>query len=168
MIRCNDCGATQLPGALFCSECGRFLLEAPGKQTAVLPFSEFAHRSIPSPLSSNQLEPVNESKRLQFIIPSSRRRLELLLTEQIRIGRADPRSENPPEFDLTPDKGIERGVSRNHATIQLSKQGVVLIDLGSTNGTLLNNFRLPPELPHPLHSGDEIRFGDLLVHIFFD
>jgi pSer/pThr/pTyr-binding forkhead associated (FHA) protein len=44
----------------------------------------------------------------------------------------------------------------------------MLIDLESTNGTLLNNYRLSPHEPYPLHSGDEIRFGDLLVHLFLN
>jgi pSer/pThr/pTyr-binding forkhead associated (FHA) protein len=73
-----------------------------------------------------------------------------------------------PELDLTKDRGSDFGVSRLHASIQASNRGVVLIDLGSTNGTLLNNYRLPPDLPYPLHNGDEIRFGRLLVHVFFE
>jgi pSer/pThr/pTyr-binding forkhead associated (FHA) protein len=55
-----------------------------------------------------------------------------------------------------------------HAAFQLSKQGVVLIDLGSTNGTSLNNARLPARQPFVVQSGDEVRFGDLLIHVFFD
>ena len=168
MIKCRDCGADQTPGTLFCSECGRFLLEDYGKTTTVLPFSEFAHRSVPTPVKQEKLKPVKTKKRIKFIIPSSRRRLEIDLLESIHVGRTDAGANILPELDLTQDNGADQGVSRLHATIQQAKQGIVLIDLGSTNGTSLNNFRIPADLPHPLHSGDEIRFGDLLVHIFFE
>ena len=88
------------------------------------------------------------------------------MQDELRIGRAS--SEFVPEVDLTDDDGAEKGVSRLHAKIQSVQEGVVLIDLDSTNGTLLNNYRLPPNEPYPVHSGDEIRFGDLLVHLFLN
>ncbi|RMG97323.1 MAG: FHA domain-containing protein, partial [Chloroflexi bacterium] len=69
---------------------------------------------------------------------------------------------------LGPDNGGDKGVSRLHATIQYSNHGIVLIDLGSTNGTMLNNYRLAAEQPYLLNNGDEIRCGDLLMHIFFE
>jgi hypothetical protein len=167
MIQCNECGASQYEGALFCSECGRFLIDTSGK-TTVLPFSDFFHHSPPPPLVEHNLEPTSDPKHIMFIIPASRRRRLLDLVDQIRVGRADPDSGVRPELDLSDDGGIDKGVSRLHAAIQSTAQGVVLIDLGSTNGTLLNNYRLPAERPYPLRSGDEIRFGDLLLHVFFD
>lgn len=168
MIKCSECGASQPEGTLFCSECGGFLIESTKRTTAVLPFSEFAERPPPPPLAAAELEPSSEIRRLTFVIPSSRRRLTVELDKEIRVGRADPKSDVVPELDLTPDNGLEKGVSRLHATIKASSRGLVLIDLGSTNGTVLNTYRLPAEQPYPLQSGDEIRFGDLLLHLFFD
>ena len=50
------------------------------------------------------------------------------------------------------------GVSRFHARLEHSNQGVlVLSDLGSSNGTYVNGRRL--ERPEPLHDGDRVRFG---------
>jgi len=115
-----------------------------------------------------KLELDETTKELTIVIPGSRRRALLKLAKTIRVGRADPNSGLEPELDLTNDGGAEKGVSRLHAEIKLYKQGVVLIDLGSTNGTLLNTYRLPPEQPYPLQSGDVIRFGELLIHLFFD
>ena len=59
-------------------------------------------------------------------------------------------------------------VSGLHAEFDTRGTQLLVRDLGSTNGTLLNNYRLPPDLPYPLHNGDEIRFGRLLVHVFFE
>jgi hypothetical protein len=165
MIKCSECGANQHEGTLFCSECGGFLLETSGTKTAVLPFSEFADRP-PPPLSEAVLKPAQSPKNLTFVIPSSRRRIIVELYNEMRVGRSSP--DAVPEPDLTLDDGAEKGVSRLHATIKSSNQGVVLIDLDSTNGTLLNTYRLPAHQPYPLSNGDEIRFGDLLVHLFFD
>jgi pSer/pThr/pTyr-binding forkhead associated (FHA) protein len=136
--------------------------------TTALPFSEFDNRPLPIPVDFQALDPPEKPKQILFVIPGSRRRIELKLKHQIRIGRADPQANITPELDLTQDQGIENGISRLHATIQLAKQGVILMDLDSTNGTTLNKTRLPAQKPFLLKSGDEIKFGDLLVHIFFD
>lgn len=138
------------------------------QRTDVLPFAEFENRPLPLPVDIQTLDPPEKPKQLLFVIPSSRRRIELKLEHQIRIGRADPEAKIIPELDLTQDKGIENGISRLHAVVQLVKQGVILMDLGSTNGTYLNNSRLLTQKPFLLKSGDEIKLGDLLLHIFFD
>jgi len=167
MIRCVECGANQYVGALFCTECGAFLVEQVTKgKTTILPFSEFVVQAPPPPLTKEELETAVEPYHVTFVIPSSRRRLQLELRGEIRVGRAD--DETRPELDLSPDDGAEKGVSRLHASIKSVKKGIVLIDLESTNGTMLNTYRLPPNRPYPLKNGDEIRFGDLLLHIFID
>jgi len=166
MNKCSECGVSQPEGALFCSECGGFLLVETGKITGVLPFSEFANRPPPPPLPKEDLLPANIARHITLVVPSSRRRFKLVVQGDIQVGRAS--SELMPEVDLTDDDGAEKGVSRLHAKIQSVQKGIALIDLDSTNGTLLNNYRLPPQEPYPLNSGDEIRFGDLLVHIFLN
>ncbi len=137
-----------------------------GETTAVLPFSEFASRPPPPPLTEEALTPINRPKEILLVVPSSRRRFKLMVHSELRIGRAS--AEDVPEVDLTEDDGAEKGVSRLHAKIQTVQEGIMLVDLDSTNGTLLNNYRLSPNEPYPLHSGDEIRFGDLLVHLFLE
>ena len=167
MIRCIECGADQVEGALFCNECGAFLLEHQQKgQTTVLPFSEFLTHAPPPPLSSEDLQPAKEPVNVTIVIPHSRRRLQTTITDELRIGRSD--ADFQPELDLTEDDGGEKGVSRLHASIKSLHSGLVLIDLDSTNGTMLNTYRLPPNTPYPLKTGDEIRFGDFLIHIFFE
>ena len=169
MIICPECGSSQYPGTLFCSECGKMLVgSAISEPTDILPFTEFDNRPLPIPVDIQTLGPPEKPKQVLFVIPSSRRRIELKLIHQIRIGRADPEAKITPELDLTQDQGIENGISRLHATIQLVKQGVILTDLDSTNGTVLNKSRLPAQKPFLVRSGDEIKLGDLLMHIFFD
>lgn len=196
MTTCPECGHQEKAGALFCSECGRFLLDerlipqhkltasrstasgAPHFETGKHPSlhtKEFKYRppfaeSLQPPppnLVGLELGPEVEIQPLIFIIPNSGRRIRLELREEIVIGRSDPTSSTLPALDLARDNGAQLGVSRIHAIIQKVDRGVTIMDLGSTNGTYLNNYRLPPDLPYALRSGDEVRFSHLLVHVFF-
>ena len=170
MIKCPECGAYEPSGALYCSECGAFLLdEATGGAEEQLPFATDELMPSHNPMLLGQdLEPTVGAKRITFVIPSSRRRVAMDLNETIHIGRPDPANDYQPELDLSEDGGAEYGVSRRHAAIESSSEGVVIVDKSSTNGTLLNNYRLPPDLPYPLRNGDEVKFGQLLVHIFLE
>ena len=51
-------------------------------------------------------------------------------------------------------------VSRRHARITLDPSGATVEDLGSKNGTYVNNSRI--EAPTPVADGDQIRIGSLL------
>ncbi len=70
-----------------------------------------------------------------------------------------------PNIDLTPEGGLEGGVSRRHARIHKQKTQYFIEDLGSANGTFLNGQRLTPYLPHPLHDGDELQLGRVRIRV---
>jgi pSer/pThr/pTyr-binding forkhead associated (FHA) protein len=64
------------------------------------------------------------------------------------------------ELGRAPDAAIplaDENVSRQHAVIESTEQRVVLIDLGSVNGTWVNNRRLNG--PCPLRDGDIVAVG---------
>ena len=52
----------------------------------------------------------------------------------------------------------EPTVSRNHAWIKLQDKDFLIFDIGSANGTFVNDE--PVEDPRTLEHGDVIRFGD--------
>lgn len=172
MKTCHECGAPQLEGSLFCTECGVEMAyqkgATSGNLTTALPFKQFTSPKLSPPVVDGQTLLKTVQKKLVFMIPSSRRRVILTLQEQLYIGRANPEAELYPDLDLAGDGGEDAGVSRVHAVIQMTADGVVLRDLNSTNGTLLNNYLLDPEMAYLLSNGSEIQFGELLVHIFFD
>lgn len=132
------------------------------------PFTKTPRPSTRPALVGQQVESNAKAEIIGFIIPNSGRKIKLSLDKQIRVGRADPTASLYPEVDLTADGGAEFGVSRLHATISRSEEGIVIVDMNSTNGTLLNDYALPAELPYPLQDGDELRFGELLVHVFLE
>lgn len=79
-----------------------------------------------------------------------------------------PGHESGTAYDLSSGATLGRGdveiqledpfASSRHARITLQGQVVVIEDLGSTNGTYLNE--QPLSGPQPLHPGDRIRIGD--------
>ncbi len=82
----------------------------------------------------------------------------------IRIGRAS--RGHRPDIDLT-ELDPERTASRHHSTILLEGDAYQLVARPTTNGTLLNGLALEPEVPHPLHDGDQIQFGTDGVQLTF-
>jgi len=53
-------------------------------------------------------------------------------------------------------------VSRYHAEIRPAGDGFSVVDLGSTNGTKVNGTKIAA--PHQLLDGDEVRFGNTVMH----
>lgn len=54
-------------------------------------------------------------------------------------------------------------VSRCHAILLHTPSALLLIDLQSTNGTLVNGAPVPPDQPVRLADGDSIQFGQVLA-----
>lgn len=81
------------------------------------------------------------------------------------IGRWDPDNGSFPEIDLEADDP-EAKVSRKHAVIFCSEQGVFLEDIGSRNGTYLNRgTRLNPGDRKELQNGDELVVGKTILRL---
>ena len=79
------------------------------------------------------------------------------------IGREDPVSGIFPDIDLDPHGGHEAGVGRRHAQLVLQGGQILLEDLDSVNGTVVNKVKLLPHKPQPLQHGDEVRFGKMVL-----
>ncbi|MDJ0736458.1 MAG: FHA domain-containing protein [Nostocaceae cyanobacterium] len=74
----------------------------------------------------------------------------------IRIGK--PNEEGLPDIDVShlSDADI---VSRTHAEIRKSGNSYYIQDLGSSNGTYINQTKLVPHTPYQINLGDKIDFG---------
>lgn len=68
---------------------------------------------------------------------------------------------NSVDVDLDPYQAFEQGVSRRHAMLHPAEDGLYLVDLKSTNGTMHNGARLGPGVGRPVKSDDRISFGGL-------
>lgn len=56
-------------------------------------------------------------------------------------------------------------VSGQHGTLEVTADGVFLVDIGSTNGTVLNEAKLSPNMRTKLDKNDVIRLGSLELTI---
>jgi pSer/pThr/pTyr-binding forkhead associated (FHA) protein len=166
MIECPSCGHQHRPGTLFCSECGVYLLTGGPLRTEPLPESDLpASRADPWESGDQAQIAEAQAETLIFIIPPSGRQLALPTDGEAVLGRLDATRGVFPNIDLTPEGGLEGGVSRRHTRIHKQKAQCFIEDLGSANGTFLNGQRLTPYLPHPLHDSDELQLGRVRIRV---
>lgn len=99
--------------------------------------------------------------RVIFVVGGSQvTTIGLDVRQPLVIGRADGDHEQPdPDLDLTSHLALEHGVSRQHAVLIPSADGLYLADLGSTNGTWVNGQFVGPGERFPLSVGDRVEFG---------
>ncbi|MBN4006347.1 FHA domain-containing protein [Nostoc sp. LPT] len=88
-------------------------------------------------------------------------------TAVFHIGK--PNDQIPPDIDVSnlPDVDV---VSRIHARIQIHINNYLIEDLGSSNGTFVNNTRLEPRTLCQINIGDKIDLGqgEKVTFIFQD
>ena len=68
--------------------------------------------------------------------------------------------ENSPLADRL---GAYPNVSRLHAEVRSDGRVLTVVDLGSTNGTFLNDEQIPPRTPTPARPGDRLRLAASLT-----
>jgi pSer/pThr/pTyr-binding forkhead associated (FHA) protein/ribosomal protein L40E len=115
-----------------------------------------------SPASKTQLQQVTA----RLIHVQSDRDIELPLNlSVVHIGK--PNDRIPPDIDVSgfPNSEI---VSRIHADVRIEGDSYYIEDVGSSNGTYVNNLPLLPGNRHRLRPGDRISLGkgDLVTFLF--
>ena len=148
---CPACGAARSGDDRYCESCGYDFLAPP-----------------PSP---SPWEAIVTADRAQFerlavagvSFPADYPERRFVLADgENRIGRSRGHPDEPaPEIDLAAAPA-DPGVSRLHATLERRDDGAVVVrDLGSTNGTMLNDNPAPiaPREAIPLADGDRVHVG---------
>ncbi|MEZ4666894.1 MAG: FHA domain-containing protein [Anaerolineae bacterium] len=162
---CSTCRREIQARQSFCPHCG-----AP--QLALLPSRTTMHIPDVSASTTNLPEKVVQLTRIYadiivFQIAGYEQPVLVKPNQgQITIGRYSP-GEMAPSLDLNPFNGSVLGVSRQHATIIKNDDGYSIRDLGSTNGTWLNDERLVPHKVYPLKSGDTLRAAQIAFNVNF-
>ena len=164
MIECPSCGRKHRPGTLFCSECGVYLPTGGPLRTEPLAEEELPI-SRANPWASEAVEERSEGTLipLRIKVQPTGRQVQLPPTAEVHIGRLDAAHGIFPDLDLTPDGGLEGGVSRHHCKIHQREFTYLVEDVGSANGTFLNGQRLTPYLPHVLKDEDELQLGSIIL-----
>jgi FHA domain len=165
MITCATCRNRELEGELYCSECGARL---PLGQPVTLSTAAFAETSrireaarVPSPDNARL-----RAGQIGLVIDGAPQNVILEGRPEYILGR-EGNEQVMPDLNLNPYGAREKGVSRVHAALRRDRTQVLLIDLGSTNGTRLNGKPLAAHQPIRVENGDEIRLGKLILTINF-
>jgi pSer/pThr/pTyr-binding forkhead associated (FHA) protein len=91
--------------------------------------------------------------------------LPLAERNEFTLGRVSEGQPIMPDIDLSPYQAYASGVSRLHAVIKRDANRVLLMDLGSSNGTYVNGKRLNPNVEQMLSNGDVIALGKLKIQV---
>ncbi len=129
---CPHCGAYVRAGSRFCGTCGRAIPAPTVMPTAAAPPAYAG----PSMMSSGA-----------YLLAADGRRYHLS-GQVTRIGRGSQCAVQIPDDS----------VSGVHAEIEARRDGYLLRDLGSRNGTFVNNIQVRGQTP--LNSGDQVVLGN--------
>ena len=165
-LTCANCGAPR--DGRFCEECGH-------DATTPAPAATGPAASSDAPSDAPAWSAVVRADRAWF--EEVRRRegpdaatLEFpryypelrfdLAGTQLAIGRRSRSRGTDPDIDLSGPQ-LDPGVSAQHALLIAGRGGWEIVDLGSTNGTSVNDnpTTIPPHTPVPLGDGDRVHLG---------
>lgn len=144
-VYCGFCGGRIAADDVFCAHCG-------------------AKQPLAGASASAMLRAARPTAKLVVAGTTELDASFLLQKDNNLVGRTDPHSNIFPEIDLS-RFDPETKVSRRHARIWLEGDTFLVEDLGSVNGTVINDsVRLAPRQPRVLDSGDKLRLGETTLH----
>lgn len=146
---CGSCGSRVALADTFCAFCGA------RQNLAVMP---------PPVTTTGRLQPKRNTARLVVAGTKELESAFYLEKENSFVGRRDPNQNIFPDVDLS-HFDPETKVSRRHARIWREGEVYLIEDLGSSNGTRINNnVQLKPRHSRVLESGDTLKLGETVLH----
>ena len=119
-------------------------------------------------LDATQIAQPEKATRHRLVDVATGSAFFLSTGDETTIGRADPVTGILPDIDLTPVDN-NRSVSRRHAKIIHSGDEYhVLEEVGTVNGTYVNDQRIPTGVPVTLHNGDLVKIGLISMKAVFE
>lgn len=157
---CPRCQHENPESALACARCGTLFTV----QIAL----EKTHIVFPTPNNFQAVAiPIEEAQHTLFLyIMGDKQPIILKNIREITLGRFTPDT-TPPTVELAVYGDNRLGVSRKHAIIEYSGKDYLLRDLGSSNGTWLNEVQLIPHRNYVLKPNDRVRLAQLPMIVHF-
>jgi hypothetical protein len=166
---CSNCGTANPPDRMTCSECGEQL-----DPTLMLPVEaqlteDFGDKEIGQnvPRWGDSRFTDDTVLQLRIIEPEQTLVLDIHAGGSVVLGRGTATQETVTRMDLSPFGAHSKGVSRNHARLELKNYSLYLTDLNSTNWTYLNGLRLAAKQPRIVRDGDFVDLGQLKCQVLF-
>src|SRR5690349_17787057 len=164
MMVCSNCKYNNMDGAMFCAECGAQLLGKDAITTQNISTEKF------SPAATRNAQDIYQSFDGQgawgsIHLLDTGQVLPLSSRSEFTLGRVSEGQPIMPDVDLSPYQAYAGGVSRLHAVIKQVGGRILLMDLGSANGTYINGKRLQANVEQALNHGDIVALGKLKIQI---
>jgi hypothetical protein len=165
MIVCRNCNHQNMDGSMFCSECGASLGIEDANSTQNIATGEIRAKMESRPGRPAQPVITRLDTWGTLHLMDTGQMLPLSDRNEFTLGRVSEGQPIMPDIDLSPYQAYGSGVSRLHAVLKRDANRVVLMDLGSSNGTYLNAKRLNPNVEQVIKHGDIIALGKLKIQI---
>lgn len=152
--------------------CAVFRVAYPHRLPAVEgEYPEVPEKPSKDPAISDTTDPLTQTSRLSFdelLRVASKGRPRIVVVEGDSLGAMVELTDTPLTIGRDPVNSLvidAAGVSRRHAVVEISSEGVMLRDLGSKNGTYVNK---EPVADHKLEDGDLIFIGSTTLKYLAD
>lgn len=162
-VTCPNCGKPNQQHEVFCYSCGQLLEPIKGSNvtkqlndTSSIPSGEYFGPESVLALRMRGSGDVFEVRPQKS-------------DHEIIVGRSSSGSAIMPDVDLNTRQAADLGVSRMHMAVryEADQNAVLVVDLGSANGTFINGQRVLPKEIRVLRHGDELRLGKLVLMVSF-
>ncbi len=162
-VKCPFCQGTVTSSAVKCPSCGGVL--------ATLPVAPPPTHYLPQPLASfaptrSTSDTFDRTASVILQFQPTGICVSLALPQPMTLGRGTPTNFST-FLDLTDLGAVQHGVSRHHTQLRRDGTRLLVQDLGSTNGTFLNELRLIAHKDYLVSHGARLRLGSLEVVLAF-
>ena len=163
---CPSCKRYNEPGAIFCVYCGASLEEGNFQPVTTSRFGVPEASESGLAIAPHPFQRTIPESGLAFFFLEDALPFEICTEDEFLLGR---KVDDAPEYmvDLAIYDGFGHGVSRRHARIRRVGGEYEIIDLESTNGTWVDEYRIPPNKPYPLKSGAVVRLGRMRLYVAY-
>jgi hypothetical protein len=157
MIICENCSNKNPSGAIFCADCGAQLVTADISTRSIKTDKVLAVAVQTAPVAPKHAVVNNAWGSLHLM--HNGQILPLADRNEYTLGRLTEGQPVVPDLDLSPHDAYAAGVSRLHALLKRDGKRVIIMDLGSANGTYVNGKRLTANTERLLNHGDVVALG---------
>jgi hypothetical protein len=155
-----------MAGTMFCTECGAQLVGKDSLITQTIATGEMQETETKLPSAPpRSYQPGGADAWGSLHLLDTGQVLPLTGRNEFTLGRISEGQPIMPDIDLSPYQAYASGVSRLHAVVKRDGPRVILMDLGSANGTYINGKRLTTNVEQILNHGDIVALGKLKIQV---
>lgn len=152
-VFCNSCGHRNPPNSSFCSSCGA-VLDMPDERTVIIAQVD-PMQDLPGPSDNATIRLGDIGEHAVLVV-----RAGDLTGSRFTLSKDVTKIGRNQDSDILLD---DITVSRRHAEVLKTSKSLIIRDLGSLNGTYVNQARVDE---FALHHGDELQVGKYRMVLF--